>query len=176
VSCSPRQSHTKLPLRRCARGFTYAVMLAMVLILAITAGVAEEMVSRQRHAEREVELLFRGNAYVRAIKSYHEANGQYPRQLQDLVKDPRAAHRRHIRALYHDPMAKGEAKQWQLIQSPDGGIAGVVSTSSDEPLKKANFPSELKQFEQAKSYKEWLFEYVPRLRGSITQPQGIPPR
>jgi type II secretory pathway pseudopilin PulG len=149
-------------------------MLAMILILAITAGVAEEMVSRQKRAEREVELIFRGTAYVRAIKSFYEANGQYPRQLEDLIKDPRAAHRRHMRMLYPDPMAKGELQQWQLVQSPDGGIAGVVSTSTDEPLKKANFPNELKQFEQAKSYKEWIFEYVPRLRSSIAQPQGNP--
>jgi type II secretory pathway pseudopilin PulG len=151
-------------------------MLAMILIMAITAGVAEEVASQRRQAEREVELLYRGTAYVHAIKSFYDANGQYPRQLEDLIKDPRVAHRRHMRALYSDPMAKGDAKQWQLVQAIDGGIAGVVSTSTNEPLKKANFPIDLKQFEQAKSYKEWIFEYVPRPRGLQAQPQSSPPR
>jgi len=156
-------------------GFTYLVVLGAVAILSITAGVAETLARRAKQAERETELIFRGTAYMRAIESFHKANGSYPRELQDLIRDPRAAHRRHLRALYPDPMAKpGATAGWQLVQSPDGGIAGVASASKDEPLKKANFPKALRRFEDSKSYSDWVFDYVPRLRNGLPVPGATP--
>ena len=161
-------------LRRCQRGFTYLVVLGAVAILIITAGVAEELASRAKRAERETELLFRGTAYVHAIESFYKVNGNYPRELQELVRDPHAAHRRHLRMLYPDPMAKpGAANAWQIVPAADGGIAGVVSTSSEEPLKKANFPKALKKFEDAKTYRDWVFDYMPRLRTNAPLPGTI---
>ena len=65
-------------------------------------------------ADREAELLFRGQAYRRAIESYYRANGVYPRALEDLLKDPRFPSKRHIRSLYPDPMGKGQA--WLLLR------------------------------------------------------------
>jgi len=44
----------------------------------------------------------------------------------------------------------------------DGGIQGVASSSELEPLKKANFPKRWKDFEQAKTYRDWVFQYIPR--------------
>lgn len=157
--------------RRSAQGgFTYVVMLGVVAVMLITAGVAEELMSRRKQAERETELIFRGTAYRHAIESFYKTNGAYPRELQDLVRDPHAAHRRHLRLLYSDPMAKKGEAGWQLVQSPDGGIAGVASSSTEEPLKKAGFPKELKSFAEAKSYRDWVFDYLPRRRGSSSLP------
>jgi len=72
-------------------------------------------------AEREQELLYRGSAYRRAIQSYYEAGGalkQFPRTLDDLLKDSRTASgKRHIRALYPDPMNKSEKPEWLLIRA-----------------------------------------------------------
>ena len=107
--------------RRSAQGgFTYIIVLALIAVMLITAGVAEELISRRMQVERETELLFRGGAYRHAIESFYKANGSYPRELQDLVHDPHAAHRRHLRALYVDPMAKKGEAGWQLVQAPDG--------------------------------------------------------
>lgn len=146
-------------------GFTYVMVLVAVVVLGILAEAATEMTSRVVQADREAELLFRGQAYRDAIKSYYESGRgakTYPRTLEDLTKDPRtASSKRHIRALYPDPMAKGEKKDWTLIRAPDGGIGGVASSSKAEPLKKANFPKEFEKFAGTKSYSEWIFEFKP---------------
>jgi type II secretory pathway pseudopilin PulG len=143
-------------------GFTYVMVLAAVVIVGIVVEAAHVTTWRVMRVDREAELLFRGQAYSNAVKSFHQANGMFPRTLEDLVKDPRSSSgKRHIRALYRDPMAKDEKADWRLIRAIDGGIAGVASASGDEPLKQANFPPELLKFTGAKSYSEWLFEYVP---------------
>jgi type II secretory pathway pseudopilin PulG len=150
-------------------GFTYATVLVLVTIMGIMAGVAQEMTWRAARAERETELMFRGEAYVHAIESYRLVNGRYPRDLQDLVRDPNSPTRRHLRALYPDPFAKDKAAGWHLVQAADGGIQGVASTSEVEPLKKGNFPKRWKDFEHAKTYRDWVFMDVPR-----TTATGIP--
>jgi type II secretory pathway pseudopilin PulG len=144
-------------------GFTYVMVLVAIVVIGILVEVATLLTSRTAQAEREAELLYRGQAYQRAIKSYYAAGKSFPRSLDDLLKDPRSASKRHIRALYPDPVAKGESKDWLLIRARDGGIAGVASASKDEPMKKANFPKDFEKFEAAKTYSDWVFEYVPSI-------------
>lgn len=154
------------------RGYTYILALTAVLIVAIFAEAASVLTSRTVQAGKETELLFRGLAYQSAIKSYHRFGGTFPRTLEDLLKDPRSPNRRHIRALYADPMAK-EGQDWLLIRSTDGGIAGVASQSKRESLKKTNFPKGLEKLENATSYSEWIFEYTvsPTLPAPALLPQ-----
>lgn len=156
------------------QGFSYAVVLAAVVILGIVAEAAHLTTWRLLKSEREQELLFRGDAYRRAIRSYYESGGaikQFPRALDDLLKDSRTASgKRHIRALYPDPMNKDEKPEWTLIRAADGGISGVASQSKDEPLKQANFPKEFEKFAGATSYSDWVFEYRP----SVVLPPGQP--
>ncbi len=142
------------------RGFTYVMVLVAIVVIGILVEVAHETTWRLLQVDREAELLFRGLAYRAAIESFYKANGSYPRELADLIKDPRSASRRHLRAAYPDPMGKGEKKEWVTVRAKDGGIAGVVTTNDGEPLKKANFPVGLEKFSNAKSYKDWIFEYV----------------
>ena len=141
-------------------GFSYAMVLAAVVIVGIVIEAARVTTWRIVRADREAELLFRGQAYRNAIGSFYQSNGAFPRSLEDLPKDPRSASKRHIRALYPDPMSKGEKREWRLIQAV-GGISGVASASTEEPLKQANFPKEFEKFTGAKSYSEWVFEYTP---------------
>lgn len=141
-------------------GFTYVMVLAAVVIVGILVEAAHLSTWRALQADREAELLFRGMAYRRAIESFYRANGVYPRELEDLIKDPKANARRHLRALYSDPMGKGEKNPWVAVHAAGGGIAGVVSSSEGEPLKRANFPVGLERFGAAKSYQDWVFEYV----------------
>lgn len=143
------------------KGFTYAAVLAAVVIVGIAAELTYLSTVRIVHAEREAELLFRGQAYRRAIESYYRTNASYPRALDDLLEDPRSPSRRHIRALYHDPMAKEPGQSWLLIRASDGGIGGVASRASGKPIKTANFPVNFDKFNGAHSYAEWVFEYVP---------------
>lgn len=157
------------------RGFSYALVLAAIVIVGIAVEAGYIATAHTIRKDREAELLFRGEAYRRAIQSYYEAGGvrkMYPPSLDHLVRDPRAPNRRHLRALYDDPLAKGEKREWNLVRAPDGGISGVTSTSQDEPLKQANFPKSLEAFTGAKTYADWVFEYRPT---APLAPQ-LPPR
>lgn len=147
-------------------GFTYLVVLVAVIVLGILAEAAVTLTSHVAKSEREAELLFRGEAYREAIRRYYEAGGAvkyYPRKLDDLLTDPRFPERHYLRALYTDPVSRNGKGEWNLLRSPDGGIAGVVSASRDEPRKKAGFPKGLESFEAAQSYADWVFEYRPKV-------------
>ena len=150
--------------RRQDRGFSYIMVLAAVVVTGIMAEVATTLTSREVRANREAELLFRGMAYERAIESYYTAGEgvkHLPRNLEDLVDDPRFPEKHHIRQLYPDPMGIDEKKEWTLVRGPDGGIAGVVSQGKGEPNKQANFPPNYDKFMGAESYADWIFEYTP---------------
>lgn len=149
--------------RQC--GFTYVMILVIIVIMGIFAEVATTYSSRSRQMDREAELLFRGAAYRNAIKSYYESGRpikSYPKSLNDLVKDPRMAHKTHLRKLYSDPFGKDNVG-WKLVRAFDGGISGVSSQSEDAPLKTGNFRQGYEKFEGATSYSGWVFEYVPMM-------------
>ncbi len=140
-------------------GFTYILVMVALVVIAILAEMATVSNQYRIKRDKEAELLFRGQAYMRAIESYYHAKKElkiYPKNLEDLLNDPRFAHKRHIRRLYTDPLTE---EDWQLVRAPDGGIAGVVSSSRDMPLKQSNFPKQLKQFTGAEQYSDWTFEY-----------------
>jgi len=142
------------------RGFTYLAVLLVVAMmgatLALTGMVWHTVVQR----EKEAELLFVGGEFRRAIRQYHTGAGQYPRQLSDLLKDPRfPGVRRYLRKIYFDPITG--KNEWGLVRSPDGSIMGVFSTSSDEPLKKAGFALADRDFEGKAHYSEWQFVVAP---------------
>lgn len=138
------------------------MVLAAVVVLAILSEAAYELTSYAVRHDKEEELLFRGLSYENAIQSYYLSAPPgtppaYPQNLQDLLEDPRYLHKRHLRALYADPLGT----DWALVRAPDGGIAGVASQSREEPLKQGNFPAGLEGFEGARHYSDWIFLYNP---------------
>jgi type II secretory pathway pseudopilin PulG len=140
------------------------MVLVAIVVVGILAEVATLVSTRLVKTEREAELLYRGQAYRNAIRSYYDAGATvttYPRNLEDLLSDPRFPNRHHLRALYPDPMVRDDSKAWQPIRALDGGISGVASRSTEEPLKKTNFPPGFERFSGARSYSEWWFEYAP---------------
>lgn len=156
-------------------GFTYVMILVVVIITGIFAEVTTFYASRSRQMDREAELLFRGEAYRNAIKSYYESGKPmkiYPKSLIDLVKDPRVIHKSHLRKLYPDPFGKN-AEDWKLIRAFDGGISGVASQSLEVPLKTGNFRVGNEKFEGATTYAGWVFEYVPLAVSGVTAPRPI---
>lgn len=143
--------------RRAQRGFTYLTALFMIAILSGGLALVGEMWLTQTQREREAELLFAGHEYRKAIERYY-LNGpqrQYPRTLQDLLKDPRRpGTERYLRKLYRDPITGGE---WGLLRAPDGGILGVHSLSEAKPLKTGGFKLRDAGFENAQRYADWKF-------------------
>ena len=151
------------------RGFSYILMLVAIIVSGIMVGTASAPTSRLLAAEREQELLFRGQAYRNAIKNYYATARRYPRSLNELVKDSGFAHRVYLRALYADPVSHGGKGEWKLIRSADGGISGVASRSTAMPMKQANFPEGLENFAGATTYADWVFEYSPKPILKITK-------
>lgn len=153
------------------QGFTFLTVMFSIVLIGTMIGTAARQLATVAKREKEAELLFRGQAIRRGIELYYRTSragfSQYPRSLEDLIKDPGSpGTRRYLRKLYADPVTGGE---WVLLRDGSGRVKGVRSASEEAPLKTANFPEELKSFEDKKKYSEWLFEYNPQ------QATQIPP-
>jgi hypothetical protein len=129
----------------------------MGLALALTGEVWHTAVMRNK----EFQLLYVGNQYRQAIQRYYIAGpSQYPRSLEDLLKDQRRPGiERYLRKLYYDPVTG--KNEWGLVKAPDGGILGVYSTSEDTPLKTAGFGVVNANFEGSAKYSDWKFVFTP---------------
>jgi type II secretory pathway pseudopilin PulG len=144
------------------QGFTYLTLLFMVAILAGGAALAGEVWETSAKREKEAELLAVGNEYRKAIERYFLSGPQrqYPKNLSDLLKDPRMPGTvRHLRRIYPDPITGKE--EWGLVKSADGGFAGVFSLSEAAPLKTAGFAVRDASFEGKTKYAEWQFVFAP---------------
>jgi type II secretory pathway pseudopilin PulG len=165
-----------LPTAGSQAGVTYLYVLLMIAVLGAGAAAVAEVWVTHSQREREAELLFVGEQYRKAIGAYFEstpgAARQYPRSLEDLLRDRRyPVVRRYLRRIYADPMTG--SPDWGIVKAPDGGIAGVYSTSTREAFKQKNFRPEHESFEGATSYVEWKFTYAA---GSAGTPGAGKPR
>ena len=146
------------------RGFSYMVALFALAVLALLTTRALENQQTSERREREDELLFVGQAYMTAIGRYYQQSPgtakRYPPDLQALLLDVRAVRmRRPLRRLYADPFS-GDLT-WGVVHAPDGGLMGVYSLSRRAPIKVRGFPPSLAAFQDARSYQDWKFVYVP---------------
>ena len=146
---------------RAQRGITYLAVLFALAIMAGGLALAGEVWETSAKREKEAELLHVGNEYRKAIERYYlSGTRQYPRNLSDLVKDPRQPGTvRHLRRLYPDPITGKE--EWGFVKSADGGFAGVYSLSADRPFKVAGFATRDAAFEGKTKYSEWQFVFGP---------------
>ena len=167
-SLVPRLS-SLLP-RPSSRGFTYLALLAAIIIIGISMGAAGKYWQNILQREKEEELLFRGDQYVKAIERYSRAIPglavRSPSSIDDLLSDSKLMGRRHLRKKFKDPIT---GEDFVEIFSTTGGqvrqLIGVHSSSDKEPLKQSNFPADppyFKDFEGKKKYSEWRFVYSPR--------------
>jgi type II secretory pathway pseudopilin PulG len=141
-------------------GFTYLGLLILIAITSVTLGATAIVWHFANQQEREKELLFVGSEFARAIAAYYEASPgnakQFPRRLEDLVRDPRfPSVRRHLRKVYADPVMQNH--EWGIVRAADGTIRGIYSLSERTPIKQAEFPKRWEQFAGAKRYSDWVF-------------------
>ena len=154
-----------------SRGFTYIGVLFLAAIMAGGLALTGDVWHTSTMREKEAELLFVGNQYRKAIQRYYLTGPQrqYPRSLDDLLKDPRQpATVRYLRKLYPDPITGNE---WVLIKAPDGGILGVHSASQEKPFKTANFKLRDRSFDGVEKYSDWKFIFQP---AAVTKPAAKP--
>ncbi len=143
-------------------GYTFPLMLVILVAIAFGAGQLERSQSYRQKRNNEEELLFRGLAYLKALKEFETASTtekRFPRKLDELISDPRTQGRRFIRQLYKDPMT---GRDFDPIRTPEGTISGVVSWSKGVPFRTVDFDKELQDFDQALTYRDWRFDAKPR--------------
>jgi type II secretory pathway pseudopilin PulG len=154
-----------------SRGFTYLGVLFLAAIMAGGLALTGEVWHTSTMREKEAELLFVGNQYRKAIQRYYLTGPQrqYPRSLEDLLKDPRQPTTvRYLRKVYPDPVT---GKEWVLIKAPDGGILGVHSASQEKPFKTANFKLRDRSFDGVEKYSDWKFIFQPAV---VAKPAAKP--
>jgi type II secretory pathway pseudopilin PulG len=149
--------------RLAQRGFSYLFVLMLVAIVGIGLAAAGTLWHTESQRAREAELLFVGNQYRLAIRSYYEFDQSQPRLPQgidDLLEDRRGAGVvRHLRRAYSDPLT---GAPMALIRMPDTqGIVGVHSRATGRPFKTSGFSCEDESLTGADRYTDWRFEYRP---------------
>jgi type II secretory pathway pseudopilin PulG len=159
-------------------GFTYLGLLFAIALMGVTLALTGVVWHTAQQREKERELLFVGEQFRQAIASYYNrspgAVKQYPKGLDELLKDPRQlTTQRYLRRIYADPVT-GKA-EWGLVKNRDERIIGVFSLSESEPLKQGNFREADKEFEGKLRYSEWQFVYTPTQATLQSVPATLPP-
>jgi type II secretory pathway pseudopilin PulG len=159
------------------QGFTLAGALLLVALLGAGMAAYGEFASHAAQREKEQELLFIGNQYRQAIRSYYEqspgAAKRFPQKLEDLLLDKRHPMPvRHLRRLYPDPVT-GKA-DWGAIAAPEGGIMGVHSASEAAPIKSGAFAARDSVFDGTARYSQWHFSYAPLGASPLQQARKTP--
>lgn len=156
-----------------SRGYTYfgVLFIVMLISLALTGAVAVWEVEQRR--EKEAELLFIGQQYLDAITSYyHSAPGgtnEYPHTINELLLDPRSLTvKRHLRKPWIDPLTG--SKNWGIVRTKAGGIAGVFSNAAGQPLKQAGFGFNEKLLAGKSSYQDWKFTFIATTDAELELP------
>lgn len=144
-------------------GFTYLFVLMLIALIGMGLAAAGTLWQTESQRDREADLLFIGDQYREAIRSYYAldpAQPRLPQRIDDLLEDNRRPNIvRHLRRAYRDPFTHGE---FALIRDPDTrGIVGVYSPAPGQPFKTAGFLAKDQAFKDATSYAEWRFVYMP---------------
>src|ERR1700722_8914566 len=106
-------------------GYAYLMALFMVLVVIVGTSAAVENVLTTGRRQRDDEVIWRGNQYVRAIRLFYKKTGHYPQNLEDLEKGQPQLHFLRY-AAYRDPLNKDDGS-WRLIcVNGAGQIIGSV--------------------------------------------------
>jgi len=161
-------------------GFTYLFVLMLIALIGMGLAAAGTLWHTESQREREADLLFIGDQYRQAIRSYYEldpAQPRLPQSLDDLLEDNRRPNVvRHLRRAWRDPLT---GRPFVLIREPGTqGIAGVYSPASGHPFRNAGFAAKDEAFKDAKSYAEWRFVVVLSSQppGPTSAPDSPQPR
>jgi type II secretory pathway pseudopilin PulG len=155
-----------------------AALLVMMAVAAVLMSAALPVWRHEAQREKEEELIWRGQQYVRAIRLFNAKTQAFPPSIDVLVQQ------HYLRRKYKDPITNddfqvlsagspipGQAGQANLTGQPRqsanqpvvGGIIGVVSKSKDESIR---------IYLGRTHYNEWTFLYVNQRPGGVGNPGG----
>lgn len=143
-------------------GFTYLFVLMLIALIGMGLAAAGTLWQTESQRDREADLLFIGEQYRQAIRSYYEldpAQPRLPQSIDDLLEDNRRPNIvRHLRRAWRDPLTGGALAL--IHESDTRGIVGVYSPAPGRPFKTAGFLAKDAAFKGATSYAEWRFVFV----------------
>ena len=122
----PKYSPTsKRSYRRGESGYALLFVIFLVASIMLLAAAANPNVLTEGRRQKEEEMVWRGNQYVRAVSLFYRKNGRYPQNLEELAK-PNAANVHFLRKAYAEPMNTADGS-WRLIYvAPTGQLIGSV--------------------------------------------------
>lgn len=106
-------------------GYAYFMAFFMITVMIITSqAVLRNMVNEGRR-QRENEMVWRGNQYVRAVRLYYKKTGHFPQSIDDLQKGLPDLHFVRPECL-KDPMNKADGSWRFIYTNAQGQIIGSV--------------------------------------------------
>ncbi len=162
--CQPTRLIKRCSVSRRYDGFAYVLLLITVSVISILASASVSLGSQIARRDAEHHLLSIGAEFEQALRAYAAvpagamaaANARGPRNLEELLKDPRSAStRRFLRQVYADPLTGQDA--WGTVKDSSGFIVGIYSLADGKPIKKTGFPIQQASFEDADTYSAWVF-------------------
>jgi hypothetical protein len=112
----------------------YAIFLSATLL--VLAAAAAPSILNQGRREREQQLIWRGNQYVRGIRLYFQKNGRFPQNKEELLNGTLDVH--FVRKAFKDPVNAAAGDDWRMIYvSPSGQLTGSVRYHSLQEMAAA---------------------------------------
>ncbi len=116
-------------------GYALLTVIFLAAVMAIAAGVAVPRVLTEGRREKEMETIWRGKQYARAVKLFYRKFGRFPHSLDELTKPVNNV--RFMRQDYKDPF-NHEDGSWRVIYvGPLGQLIGSVKA----PAQGQNAPA-----------------------------------
>lgn len=149
------------------------MLLVGIALIGVAGSASLSMGASIARRDAEKQLLAIGLEYQNALRSYAgvpvaavlPATARGPRELDDLLKDPRVpGTRRHLRQLYADPMTG--RNDWAVLRDAEGYISGIHSTAAGQPIQRNTFELPLASFDGAEHYSGWVFGLPQGIKAS----------
>jgi hypothetical protein len=111
--------------RKQESGFALLLLVFFTALMLIAVMAAAPRILTEAKRQKEQEMIWRGNQYVRGVKLYYRKMGRFPTSVDDLTK-PKTGSLRFMRQAYKDPMNTGDGS-WRLIYvGPAGQLIGSL--------------------------------------------------
>jgi type II secretory pathway pseudopilin PulG len=109
-------------------GYALILIMFFLALLALSMAAAAPTILSSIQREKETEMIWRGNQYVRGIRLYCLKTKKYPTSVEDLVKPKTGI--RFMRQEFKDPMNQVDGS-WRLIYiGPNGQLIGSLTSNS----------------------------------------------
>ena len=141
------------------RGFTMALLLAMIVVMIILTMAAVPKASAMVQRENEAELIFRGEAIANALRIYKARTGAYPNNLDDLLK----VRPRILRKAYKDPMTR--EGDWDFVYQVQPGATGDTTGLPIVGVRSKSLADSIKIYENKTMVHDWIFSADANILG-----------